>query len=150
MFHTLDVLNLILFYVVVNICFCRIFIYRIFCVLYSKTGSCTVHHTKSLLCGFSWNFQRQHIESHKHCSTVPWNSIEIIGNPWRLYRLHGVPIHSSCTCIFMAALCNSAGHYIFALWFLSSIFCLFSSPNLSGRRLDVYHTSTHGVALLRI
>ena len=23
----------------------------------------------------------------------------------------------------------------------------FSSPNLSGRRLDVYHTSTHGVAL---
>jgi len=26
----------------------------------------------------------------------------------------------------------------------------FSSPNLSGRRLDVYHTSTHGVALLKI
>ena len=24
---------------------------------------------------------------------------------------------------------------------------LFSSPNLSGLRLDVYHTSTHGVAL---
>ena len=27
---------------------------------------------------------------------------------------------------------------------------LFSSPNLSRRRLDVYHTSTHGVALVRI
>ena len=26
----------------------------------------------------------------------------------------------------------------------------FSSPNLSGRRLDVYHTLAHGVALLRI
>jgi len=26
----------------------------------------------------------------------------------------------------------------------------FSSPNLSGRRLNVYHTSTHGVALVRI
>ena len=26
----------------------------------------------------------------------------------------------------------------------------FSSPNLSHRRLDVYHTSTHGVALVRI
>ena len=26
----------------------------------------------------------------------------------------------------------------------------FSSPNLSGRTLDVYHTSTHGVALVRI
>jgi len=26
----------------------------------------------------------------------------------------------------------------------------FFSPNLSGRRSDVYHTSTHGVALVRI
>ena len=40
---------------------------------------------------------------------------------------------------------TASGHYIFALWFLS----LFSSPNLSGRRLDVYHTSTHGVAVVR-
>ena len=31
-----------------------------------------------------------------------------------------------------------------------SIFFFFSSPNLSGRRLDVYHTLTHGVALVRI
>ena len=47
----------------------------------------------------------------------------------------------------MAALCNRAGHYIFALWFLSSsIFFFFSSRNLSGRRLDLCHTSTHGVA----
>ena len=45
--------------------------------------------------------------------------------------------------VLMAALWNRAGHYIFALWFLSSIFYIsFSSPNLSGRRLDVYHTST--------
>jgi len=60
----------------------------------------------------------------------------------------------------MVALCNRAGHYIFALWFLSSFFFLllllssfssfFSSPNLGGRRLDVYHSSTHGVALVRI
>jgi len=28
--------------------------------------------------------------------------------------------------LVMAALCNSAGHYIFALWFLSSSFFLFS------------------------
>ena len=33
-------------------------------------------------------------------------------------------------------------------YLLSSFF--FFSPNLSGRRLDVYHTSTHGVALVRI
>jgi len=39
--------------------------------------------------------------------------------------------------------------HIFILWFVFSFF-LFFSPNLSGRRLDVYHTSTHGVALLQI
>jgi len=47
----------------------------------------------------------------------------------------------------MVALCNRADHYIFILFLLSSSF---SSPILSGRRLDVYHTSTHGVALVRI
>jgi len=45
----------------------------------------------------------------------------------------------------MVALCNRADHYIFML-FLS----FFTSPKLSARRLDVYHTSTHGVALVRI
>jgi len=49
--------------------------------------------------------------------------------------------------IIMAALRSRCGHYIFALWFLSSIF-FYSLPNLSGRRLDVYHTSTDGVALV--
>ena len=38
--------------------------------------------------------------------------------------------------------------YVRILWFLLSVF--FSSPNLTGRRLDVYHTSTHGVALVQI
>jgi len=33
-------------------------------------------------------------------------------------------------------------------FYLSSFFI--SSPNLSRRRLDVYHTSTHDVALVRI
>jgi len=38
--------------------------------------------------------------------------------------------------------------YGFFLLLLLSFF--YSSPNLSGHRLDVYHTSTHGVALVRI
>ena len=33
---------------------------------------------------------------------------------------------------------------------LLSFFCIFSSLNLSRRRLDVYHTFTHGMALVRI
>jgi len=49
----------------------------------------------------------------------------------------------------MVALWNRADHYIFALWLLLSSF-FFNSPNLSRRRLDVCHTSTHGVALVRI
>jgi len=52
--------------------------------------------------------------------------------------------------LFMVALWNRADHYIFIVWFLSSSIYLFSSPNLSRRKLDVYHTFTHGVALVRI
>ena len=37
--------------------------------------------------------------------------------------------------------------YIFMLWFVLSFF---SSPNLSRSTLAVCHTSTHGVALVRI
>ena len=50
--------------------------------------------------------------------------------------------------VIMVALCNI---YIFSsCCFFLSFFFFFSSPNLSGRRLDVYHTSAHGVALVRI
>jgi len=49
---------------------------------------------------------------------------------------------------FMVALCNRETIYIFILFL--SFFLFFSSPNLSGRRLDVYHTLAHGVALVRI
>ena len=38
--------------------------------------------------------------------------------------------------LIMAALRSRCGHYIFVLLFL----LLFSSPNLSGRRVRVYHT----------
>jgi len=57
----------------------------------------------------------------------------------------------------MAALCNTTGHYIFVLWFLLlSIYLLFSGffPRLFSAVadwiLDVYHTSTHRVSLVRI
>ena len=53
----------------------------------------------------------------------------------------------------MVALWNRADHYMFALWLLLLSFFLssfFSSPNLSRRGLEVCHTSTHGVALVRI
>ena len=55
----------------------------------------------------------------------------------------------------MAGLCSRCGHYIFVLFLLLLFsspnfaalnrgrYQYFSSPNLSGRRLYVYHTSTH-------
>jgi len=51
--------------------------------------------------------------------------------------------------VFMAALCNR-GAIIFLScgFYLSSSFFFYSSPNLSGRRFDVYYTSTRGVALI--
>jgi len=45
----------------------------------------------------------------------------------------------------MAALCSRAGHIYFHS-VVSSSFFFFSSPNLSGRRLHVYHTSRHGLS----
>ena len=40
--------------------------------------------------------------------------------------------------------------YIFSSCFFFLLLLFFSSPNLSGRKLDVYHTLAHGVALVRI
>ena len=60
----------------------------------------------------------------------------------------------------MVALCNRADHNMKIFISPESLIMLFlllllllsfiSSPNLSGRRLDVYHTLAHGVALMRI
>jgi len=51
--------------------------------------------------------------------------------------------------LIMAALCNTAGHYIFALWFLSSsVFFFF--PRLISAAADWISTilpETHGLAL---
>ena len=85
--------------------------------------------------------------------------INKVNGKWRYVVLLG----RVCVCctskphiqFIMAALWNRAGHYIFALWFLLlllllSSFFFFSSPNLSSRRVDVYHTSTHSVDLVRM
>jgi len=47
--------------------------------------------------------------------------------------------------IGQAIIFSSCGFYL-----VFSFFLLFSSPILSGRRLDVYHTSTYDVPLVRI
>ena len=54
---------------------------------------------------------------------------------------------ASMPTLFMVALWNRETIYIFIL-FLLLLSSFFSSPNLSSRRLDVYHTSAHGVVLV--
>ena len=50
----------------------------------------------------------------------------------------------------MAALCNRGPLYFCPVISIVYRLSFFSSPNLSGHRLDLYHTSTHRVALVRI
>ena len=76
-----------------------------------------------------------------HCKPVYHASFQVGGSTAAL-----APV----TLLVMVALCNRADHYIFILFLSSFFFFFFSLPNLSGRRVDVYHTSTHGVALVRI
>ena len=66
-----------------------------------------------------------------------------------LYSVH-------CLLNYMRGICllfiyGHPGHIYFHPVVYSSFFFFFlSSPNLSRRRLHVYHTCTHGVALVRI
>jgi len=55
--------------------------------------------------------------------------------------------HCNPSIVVMVALCNRETIYIFMLWFVLFL-SFFSSPNLSRRRLDVYHTLAHGVVLV--
>jgi len=75
--------------------------------------------------------------SHSYANTDTWG--DIIKRQLIVYTLLWPPYRIGQAIIF------SPCHF-----YLSSFFYLFSSPNLSGQRLDVYHTSTHGVALDRI
>jgi len=114
------------------------------------------------------NLQRKHIllaSKAKHSST-PQVKIRgyIKAKSYRLFeKLHIVSLKSAkllyivsdrcivilyCMFLFMVALCNreSGRPYIFSSCFF--FFLFFSSPNLSSRRLDVYHTLAHGVVLV--
>ena len=69
------------------------------------------------------------------------------------FVFHSIIVHMHyLSALFMAALWNRQAIIFLPCGYYLSIFLsiFFSSPNLSGRRLYVYHTSTHGVALVRI
>jgi len=72
---------------------------------------------------------------------------------WSPYGIGRPYIFSCCGLFFLLWSPYVIGRpYIFSscFFFFFLSFFFFSSPNLSGRRLDVYHTLAHGVALVRI
>jgi len=86
----------------------------------------------SLFCTGSWFFRVQ-------CASIDGKCCSLLSTLHRFatQQYYYGRLHSRC------------GHFIFILWFLLLI-SFSSSPNLSLRRLDVYHTSTHDVALVQI
>jgi len=90
-----------------------------------KCGSLRLADTPQRVDEFRYQMSRQ-----------GWNQVLLL-LLWPLYVIGQAIIFLPCG-FFLSSIC------------LSSFF--FSSPNLilSGRRLDVYHTLTHGVALVRI
>ena len=63
--------------------------------------------------------------------------------------LYCLGVHLSGFLVMVALCIAQTIIFLPCSFFLSSSFFI-SSPNLSGRRLDVYYTLTHGVVLVRI
>ena len=82
----------------------------------------------------------QEITSDYVCCSVVWEP-NLIGRRCARKLTLWPPYGIGQAIIFLPS-----GFYLLSFFFLSS----FSSPTLSGRRLDVYHTSAHDVALVRI
>jgi len=99
--------------------------------------------------------------------TSGWDLLASLGHPSKFQwvsRLGSITAwHSTCGHQPIFAVLNR-GHHLYlagqpSRWALAhissyvlflSFFFFFSSPNLSSRRLHVYHTSIHGVALVQI
>jgi len=88
----------------------------------------------------------------KFCQVKNSLCVQVLRSPILAALLHGTRVVGISQTLFARAAITlgTDPHSSFVLFLLSSFFLLFSSPNLSGRRLDVYHTSTHDVVLVRI
>ena len=77
---------------------------------------------------------------------------ELIDLPFYTAHFYLFFMYANWLYLIMAALRSRCGHYILpcGFFYLLPIFFFIFSPNLSRRRLDVYHTSTRGVTLVRI
>jgi len=124
----------------------------------------TACHASFLGVFFSSYYIKQENKSVVYCKnfcritfTKPSSNVQNYSNHWSgtvLYMNYMQVSLNSCRLtliiffpVYLWPSCAADADIIFLC---CSLFCLFSLPNLSRRRLDVYHTSTHDVALMRI
>ena len=118
---------------------CVWFFVFLFISFISVHHRCNEHNQTASRTWQRWQWASSWVRAEHRQSTGLWN-----------YRCEHSVVQRIFYCWFiMVTLCNWADHYIFIL-FLLLLLSFFSWLNLSGRRLDVYHTSAHGVALVRI
>jgi len=95
--------------------------------------------------------RRTHRQTHTHRDARDHNTFRVVYDRLTRNVISEMPqAYSALLCHILLWPPNVIGETIIFLargFFCLSIY-LFSSLNLSHRRLDVYHTSTHGVALV--
>jgi len=109
---------------------------------------------KTYKCNIINNIQRKHIllaSKAKHSLTSQVKIHRYIkAKSCRLFeKLHIVSLKSAKLLYIVSDRCIAILYCMFLLWspYVSYVLSL---PNLSGRRLDVYHTLAHDVALVQI
>jgi len=102
-------------------------------------------HNLTPLCISSWRMKWRERSPAWGWGT-PFPSFPLVHSIPHLLLFHFFP--SFCHSLYLFTIIFLPCGFFLSSIYLSSFF--YSSPNLSGHRLDVYHTSTHGVALVRI
>jgi len=110
-------------------------------------------------CNDAWSISVLYLRSHTF-PVLLWSlETPLVSSQWSAWNVwpghttDALYIDGCCrrmisSLLFMVALSNRADHFHPVVSFFFYLF--YSSPNLSRRRLDDCHTSTHGVVLVRI
>ena len=108
-------------------------------------------HTSLMSVHWMWllNVSIRNSIRYPTCKKIEWCGVGVVLCLWS--EVHGpadaTATPSSLASLWLPWVAGADNIFSFCGFFF---FYLFSSPNLSRQRLDVYHTSTHDLALVRI